>query len=121
MSSKRQANAAASRQILKDAALALIAERGLAGFTISDVASRAGTSQGRAGMSRGLAGYHFQSKDGLIEEVVGDLLAHRPAAGADVEGDALTQLAVTIELLLLNAAQDEVRTRALYAVLGAVQ
>jgi AcrR family transcriptional regulator len=48
-----------ARTALIDAAIALIAERGLAGVTLSDVGAK-------AGYSRGLAVYHFGSKSGLI-------------------------------------------------------
>jgi AcrR family transcriptional regulator len=51
-----------ARTALVDAAIELIAERGLAGVTLSDVGAR-------AGYSRGLAVYHFGSKAGLIVTV----------------------------------------------------
>jgi AcrR family transcriptional regulator len=48
-----------ARAALCEAAIELIAERGLVGVTLSDVGAR-------AGYSRGLAVYHFGSKSGLI-------------------------------------------------------
>lgn len=58
-----------ARAALVDAAVALIAERGLSGVTLSDVGAR-------AGYSRGLAVYHFGSKTGLILAVFEHVTDH---------------------------------------------
>lgn len=58
-----------ARAALVDAAVALIAEHGLPGVTLSDVGAR-------AGYSRGLAVYHFGSKNGLILAVFDHVTDH---------------------------------------------
>jgi TetR/AcrR family acrAB operon transcriptional repressor len=59
----RQASAAATRRALIDAAAELIAERGPAAASVKAITER-------SGVSRGLIGWHFGSKDQLVVEVV---------------------------------------------------
>lgn len=96
-----------ARKKLLAAARALIAGRGLSGFTMADVARMAGGS-------RALAGFHFSTRHDLIEACYTELLDHplamtdpglgglkswmgerlRLAAGGDPEVLALMQLAL---------------------------
>lgn len=56
----------ARRRQLVEAAIACIAEHGLAETTLSAVTTR-------AGLSHGLANFHFESKDALLSETLGHL------------------------------------------------
>jgi AcrR family transcriptional regulator len=70
---------AASTQTLLDATIGLIAERGVDGFSIADVADR-------AGVSRGLPTHHFETRDGLllaVAKVVAKRCEPPPAWGLD--------------------------------------
>jgi AcrR family transcriptional regulator len=53
-----------SRRQVLDAAIATLAERGLASTSIQDIADA-------AGMSKGAVHYHFESKDELLQHVLG--------------------------------------------------
>ena len=53
-----------SRRQVLDAAIATLAERGLASTSIQDIADA-------AGMSKGAVHYHFESKDELLQQVLG--------------------------------------------------
>ncbi len=53
-----------SRRQVLDAAVATLAERGLASTSIQDIADA-------AGMSKGAVHYHFESKDELLQHVLG--------------------------------------------------
>lgn len=112
MSETTDPRTAASQCALKDAAIALIAEQGLDGVTVRAVAAR-------AGLSKSLAGHHFQSKDSLIAAVARDLMA--PASPPVMDGDELVRLAALCKWLLTQGAADAVRGRALMVLLGAVQ
>jgi AcrR family transcriptional regulator len=57
---------AEARERLLQAAAALIAEGGLGALTVAEVGRR-------AGYSRGIAHYHFGSKDALVAELVGQV------------------------------------------------
>jgi TetR/AcrR family acrAB operon transcriptional repressor len=59
----RQLSAAATRRALLGAAAELIAERGPAAASVTAITER-------SGVSRGLVGWHFGSKDQLVVEVV---------------------------------------------------
>ena len=59
----RQVSAAATRRALIDAAAELIAERGPAAASVKAITEQ-------SGVSRGLIGWHFGSKDQLVVEVV---------------------------------------------------
>jgi AcrR family transcriptional regulator len=59
----RQVSAAATRRALIDAAAELIAERGPAAASVKAITEH-------SGVSRGLIGWHFGSKDQLVVEVV---------------------------------------------------
>jgi AcrR family transcriptional regulator len=52
-----------SRRLVLDAAIATLAERGLAATSIQDIADA-------AGVSKGAVHYHFESKDELLERVL---------------------------------------------------
>ncbi|MFI5689559.1 TetR/AcrR family transcriptional regulator [Streptomyces sp. NPDC051636] len=56
----------ASRRRLIDAALGILAEEGFRGLTVKKVGDR-------AGVSRGMVNYHFESKAGLVEAVINDI------------------------------------------------
>ncbi|MFF4354939.1 TetR/AcrR family transcriptional regulator [Streptomyces sp. NPDC001530] len=56
----------ASRRRLIDAALGILAEEGYRGLTVKKVGDR-------AGVSRGMVNYHFESKAGLVEAVINDI------------------------------------------------
>jgi AcrR family transcriptional regulator len=101
---------AKARRALKDAAIALIAERGLGGATVRATAAR-------AGVSKSLAGHHFKSQALLLAAVADELLA-TPAPAADDEAE-LVRVACFCQDLLAEAAADPVRGRALLALLGA--
>jgi TetR/AcrR family transcriptional repressor of bet genes len=60
---KREAKRNANRRKLIDAAIASIAELGLAGTTVSSVVAR-------AGLSRGIINLHFETKEALLAEVL---------------------------------------------------
>jgi AcrR family transcriptional regulator len=60
---RRQLSAAVTRRALLDAAAELIAERGPAAASVTAITER-------SGVSRGLVGWHFGSKDQLVVEVV---------------------------------------------------
>jgi AcrR family transcriptional regulator len=62
----RKLSRAARRVQLIEATIEVLAERGYARTTLSDVA-------GRAGLSHGLVNFHFQSKDLLLSETLGYL------------------------------------------------
>ena len=53
-----------SRRLVLDAAIATLAERGLASTSIQDIADA-------AGLSKGAVHYHFESKDELLHHVLG--------------------------------------------------
>lgn len=62
----RKRTRAARRQQLIEATIEVLAERGYARCTLSDVARK-------AGLSHGLVNFHFQSKELLLEETLGYL------------------------------------------------
>ena len=62
----RKASRAARRLQLIEATIEVLAERGFARLTLSDVAKR-------AGLSHGLVNFHFESKDLLLSETLGNL------------------------------------------------
>ncbi len=62
----RKLSRAARRSQLIEATVEVLAERGYARTTLSDVA-------GKAGLSHGLVNFHFQSKDLLLSETLGYL------------------------------------------------
>ena len=64
---------AASKARLLDATIALIAERGVFGFSLADVGERAGDA------GRGLANHHFKKRDALLEAVARQLLSDAPS------------------------------------------
>lgn len=65
-SGPRKKSRAVRREQLIEATIEVLAERGFARMTLSDVASR-------AGLSHGLVNFHFQSKDLLLAETLGYL------------------------------------------------
>lgn len=68
MPTTRQEQREATRARILEAALEIFAERGFAGASTRDIASRAGTNQG-------LITYHFQSKEALWREAADQLFA----------------------------------------------
>lgn len=89
-----------------DAAIRLIATRGLRGTTLGDVGLA-------AGYSRGLAAHHYKSKDGLIRAVAAEIHARfqRRLASVPPQPDGLELLLTGIRLYLDQ--QDVPATRAL--------
>jgi AcrR family transcriptional regulator len=68
-----------AREKLLDAAVALVAERGLQGFTVAEV-------ELKAGLGRGLVVYHFKTGQALIEAAMATLLeADAGPAGRGLE------------------------------------
>jgi AcrR family transcriptional regulator len=94
--------------------LALIAERGLTGFTLKDVAARAGTSHG-------LAGHYFPTKTDLIDAVVSDLLSSAAPVSAIEPALALEALLQGVRDTIAATMSDVVRARALFVVLGMIE
>jgi AcrR family transcriptional regulator len=88
----RQARERARENIL-EAAIALFAERGVAGASIAEITSRAGVAQG-------LVNYHFGGKDQLISAVI-DRWFETVIGFARVEGTADERLAAVIDGALL--------------------
>lgn len=84
MSTKRSPykKSEASRKLVLDAAIALIAERGFSRVSVQDIAEG-------AKMSKGAVHYHFENKDDLIRRVLlhcTDTLAARARAAWEVPG-----------------------------------
>jgi AcrR family transcriptional regulator len=74
---------AAAKAKLLDATIALVAERGPLGFSLADVGAR-------AGVSRGLPGHHFHSREALLGAAVTRLASHTsPVDGAELGLPAL--------------------------------
>jgi AcrR family transcriptional regulator len=103
----RQSDVAKAK--LLDATIVMLAERGLLGFSLADVGER-------AGVSRGLAGYHFTTRQAL-------LLAALASLGDDDAGDqghGLEALIAWVRDQVQLARIGDVRVRAkLQLALGA--
>ncbi len=93
---------------LIDATIALIGQRGLEGFSITEVGER-------ASLSRGLPGHYFKNRDGLVEAAVQLLLAP-PSLPAN---PGLQPLLDSIGRTLTRAHEGSGRMRAFLTVLGA--
>ncbi len=100
---------AAERRLL-DAAIRLIAERGIKGTTLGDVGEA-------AGYSRGLTAHHYKTKEGLLRAVVAEI--HRRygqrMAAAGRPADGLNRLLASITTYL-DVGVDVPATRALHLI-----
>jgi AcrR family transcriptional regulator len=113
-----------SRRQVLDAAIATLAERGLASTSIQDIADA-------AGMSKGAVHYHFESKDELLQHVLGrccESVEARVRAVFDEPGspmdrvrrailemwivrrDGIPEMRVLSELHMLSRQNREIRT-----------
>lgn len=99
---KHALRAAHTRTKVMTAAIGMIAERGLPGFAISNIAPA-------AGVSRGLANYHFVDRAALIEAVFVQLLDDEPT----LEGLGLSPLLAWVGDQARRAAQREPKLLAL--------
>lgn len=102
-----------ARTALIEAAITLIADRGLAGVTLSDVGAR-------AGYSRGLAVYHFGSKTGLILAVfdhVRDVGQQAMARFARAESEPASKLLSLFDAIADTAEKAPALYRATTAML----
>ncbi|MBP1858249.1 TetR family transcriptional regulator C-terminal domain-containing protein [Rhizobium herbae] len=81
------------RQELIEATLDTIAELGLKGATVRQIAIR-------AGVTAGLVRHYFDSKDQMVEEAYRSVLATFAAKAADIAGDPQTRLRQFITLNL---------------------
>jgi AcrR family transcriptional regulator len=102
-----------AEQRLLDAAIALVAERGLERLTLADVGEA-------AGYSRGLPAHYFGSKAGLIVVLAQRLVSGFGVALERVERHppGLERLIGTVRFYLDSARKDVVGTRALVVLLG---
>ncbi|HSV64454.1 MAG TPA: TetR/AcrR family transcriptional regulator [Mycobacteriales bacterium] len=97
-----------SRLRILNAAYELLAERGYAGTTLSEIAKRAGTA-------RGLISYYFPSKQHLFQATVHRMMYTRLTQTLDripVETDPDERLALTIDRILQFAAEQPAVFRA---------
>lgn len=100
-----------TRRKLVAATIGLAAERGLDGFSVRDVAAR-------AGVGKSLVGHHFGNRAGLLAAVAAELLQ---APEIDETDEPLAALAGYCRGLVLQVEADPVRARALFLLLSAVQ
>jgi AcrR family transcriptional regulator len=102
-----------AEQRLLEAAIALVAERGVERVTLADVGEA-------AGYSRGLPAHYFGSKAGLIVSLAQRLVANFGHALTRVEHHplGLERLVGTVRFYLGSARRDPVSTRALFVLLG---
>jgi AcrR family transcriptional regulator len=103
----------AAKRSLLQAAIGLIAERGLDRFTMADVGVA-------AGYSSGLPAHYFGSKDGLVAAVAHHIIARFGKALEQrlVLQPGLDGLLTTVGLYFDIAAQDPMAVRALPVLLG---
>ena len=100
MGTKRTEKACATRKQLLEAALAVIGEKGYSAATVNEIVDA-------AGVSKGVAYYHFKSKavmaESILEEGIGGLIEgfERIAAEAPTAPEALTGM---VELFATGAS-----------------
>jgi AcrR family transcriptional regulator len=87
-----------SRQKILAAALAVFAEKGYNGATISEITSR-------AGVSRGLASYYFPNKHLLVDELL-EAYLDGVAAIIEIPGTPDERLAAIIDGVLASTMHD---------------
>lgn len=87
------------RQDLIDATLDAIAEFGLQGATVRQIAVK-------AGVTAGLVRHYFASKDQMVAEAYREMLSTFAAKAADIDGDAVTRLRRFITLNLTAPVAD---------------
>lgn len=97
---------------LRHAALELIGEHGLDGFSLDDLAAR---SQ----RSRSVYGRYYKTKEDLVADVVADLLT--PKADSSVTTSSLQAFITAVKRSITRAMENPIRTRALFVVFGQVQ
>lgn len=102
-----------AEQRLLAAAVRLVAERGLAGLTLSEVGEA-------AGYSRGLPAHYFGGKSGLIVTLAAHLISRfgRALDRSEHHGLGLERLLGTVAFYFDSAARDPAGTRALFVLLG---
>jgi len=102
-----------AEQRLLEAAISLVAERGLERLTLADVGEA-------AGYSRGLPAHYFGSRAGLIVTLATRLIDRfgRALARAERHSPGLERLIGTVRFYLDSARRDAVGTRALMVLLG---
>jgi AcrR family transcriptional regulator len=102
----------AERRIL-EAAVRLVAERGVERITLADVGEA-------AGYSRGLPAHYFGSKAGLIVALANRLVGAfgRSLERAENHPPGLERLLGTVAFYLDAAPRDPIHTRALFVLLG---
>ncbi|MDB5489103.1 MAG: TetR/AcrR family transcriptional regulator [Reyranella sp.] len=85
----------AAEQRLLDAAIKLIAERGIKGATLGDVGEA-------AGYSRGLTAHHYKTKEGLIKAVAAEIHRrfYRAVTSAEPASDGLARLLRAVDVYL---------------------
>ncbi|MFI5507618.1 TetR/AcrR family transcriptional regulator [Mycobacterium sp. NPDC051804] len=97
----REDQAAATRSAIVDSARSLFVERGYHGTSIEDIVSRSGVG------TRGALYHHFESKQGLFEEVYCEVVTEFMAmsdALIDDRGDSLDRLRHGLLSFLAGAA-----------------
>lgn len=94
------------RQQIVDATLALVADRGVSGTSVDDIAAA-------AGVAKGSIFYNFGTKSGLIESIivtgVGELSAQLRAAVDGLEGEAAVRVLVRVALERVREKPDFAR------------
>ena len=98
------------RSPLREAGIALIGERGLYGFSLSDLAAR-------SGRSRALVNHHYRSKEEFLDELVRDLLGS-PMAETVPSSEPLEGLLVRLSIEYVRGTLDEPSGRALLSILS---
>ena len=85
----------AAEQRLLDAAIKLIAERGIKGTTLGDVGEA-------AGYSRGLTAHHYKTKEGLIKAVAAEIHRrfYRALTSAERPSEGLARLLGAVDVYL---------------------
>jgi AcrR family transcriptional regulator len=98
---------------LLQAAVRIVAERGLERFTLAEVGEA-------AGYSRGLPAHYFGSKDGLVAALAAQIVAGfgRGLVRSEKHAAGLERLIGTASFYFDSAQRDALTTRALFVVLG---
>src|SRR5512141_3249618 len=107
MARSSSAHESERRLALLKAAFREVAERGFSDVTLEDIAVR-------AGVSKGVTLYYFESKEALFRELFGWLIAglHARMREATGTGDARARLAALVDVIFTSPE----RNRAFFAV-----
>ncbi len=76
----------ATRQAILDAAGAIISEKGLEGFTISEIAKQ-------AGVNRSLVYHYYQNRDNLVTHAIDQIMSRYDTPETRLSGDAVARSA----------------------------